>query len=161
MNKKEKIDKVKDLVNQVISLDEERLSDKLIHFVGGKGNRDIYHGNYMGKKAYLDFLDKRLVCWVTIAFEMNVDFVSKWKKMIFPFLLSKYKNVTVLPSGYLIYSEELNKIPVERIGVDEVRRCVEKLYHLARDVEMNQQSSVLATLTQLNNRQLEDLYLWG
>jgi len=162
MNKNEKLERIKNLTKQVIHFGEQNTSDKLSHFIGGKGIREIYHGQFQNKSAYFAIYDNRLKCFLYLGVELNTDFLSKWRKFLSPPILnSKFKNIAILNQKYLAYMSYIEQIPIEPMGVEELICFFKKLYQLARDIESNQKTSALATITQIRKMQFEEIDLWG
>ncbi len=162
MDKNEKLKKIKDLTTQIINFKSQSTADKVFHFVFGRGNLEIYRGDFNGKKAYFAIQDQSIICWVSFAVEINTDFLSFWKKIFaVGAMQSKYKNIIISPDGFLRYLAEIKQIPAEMIEVEGLRRFFDKLFQLARNIENNEKSNALATLRQSVKMQYEEIDWWG
>ena len=162
MDKKQKLENIRKITKQVIHFEEQRVSDKLSHFLFGRGKNETYRGIYNGMEAIINIKDSSMICWISFVLEMQTDFVSRWRRIFSPgFLPTKYKNIFIVPKGYIMFLGEIKQIPIEVIGLEDMRRFFDKLYLLSKKIEVNEKSNVFPTFRQFTKMQLEELDWWG
>lgn len=157
MDKKERIQQIKQFAKEVIYCKEQDIKDKLSHFVGGQGKKEVYRGMHKGQKAFVEASDRSFIQTISFGVEMNTDFVKGWRKFtsLFMPLATKYSNVMIGAGGYLFCVSDSSKFPLDPVDIEKIRYIYEKLYQLARNIESSEKMNALATFYQIRKMQYE------